>query len=527
VASESVSYPSRRELRDVAARHASRPGGRRAVAAGRARHASSRGEGFGALVGLTALGGLVPGAGLVAAGRRRLGWTLVTLFTLTVLGLAAVVATGSATELGIQLATRPDALLLTAGVAVAVGLAWCLVILVGHVLLRRNRLRTGQRLLSAALVAALMGLVALPSATAARYAMAQRSLVLTVFDASGQRDGALAAPNTQAADPWAGTPRINVLLLGSDAGADRKGTRPDTVIVASIDTHSGDTVLFSLPRNLERVPFPDGSPADKKFPRGFYCEGHQECLLNGIWSWAEQNKDLFPGDDQPGLTATRQAVGEALGLPLDYYALVNLQGFVDVVDAMGGVKINVERKLPMGGIDAHGNHVKPSGYLMPGRRVLNGQDALWYARSRSDSDDYQRMARQRCVVGAAVDQAQPAKLALAFPQLAASAERNVETDISASELDAFIELALRVQKGSLRSLPFTNAVINPSAPDYEGIRQLVQQAIDPAPPAAPAEPSPSIPPSPAPGDTATTAPSEAEAPNPDPEQAVDVTQVCG
>ena len=53
-------------------------------------------------------------------------------------------------------------------------------------------------------------------------------------------------------DPWAGTPRVNVLLLGGDAGPDRRGLRTDTVILASIDTATGNAVLFSLPRNLER-----------------------------------------------------------------------------------------------------------------------------------------------------------------------------------------------------------------------------------------------------------------------------------
>lgn len=530
--SEPVAYPSRRELRAAAARHARRRPERRASqAAGAARHASSLGDGFGRLVALTALGAAVPGASLVAGGRRRLGWVLVGAFVLGLGALAAVPLTGNVTTLGLKLATRPNALAVLAAAVVAAAVVWCAAILVGHVSLRRERLTTGQRVLSAVLVAALMGLVALPSATAARYAMAQRSLILTVFDEGDeQRDDGLAAPDTEAPDPWADYPRVNVLLLGSDAGADRVGTRTDTMIVASINTQTGDTVLFSLPRNLQGPIFAEGSVGAQEFPRGFYPSGRgscpeNDCHLNAVWSWGERNADLYPGTDQPGLAATREAISGVLGLQLDYYAIVDLQGFEDLVNAIGGLEINVERRLPIGGIDAQGNSVKPSGYIEPGRRVLSGFEALWYARSRAGSDDYDRMKRQRCTIAAAVDQAEPVKLARAFPDLASSAERNIQTDVRASELDAFVELALRVKGASLRSLPFTNEVINTGNPDYDAIHELVQTAIEPPPaPTAPPTAPPTGEPAPEPPAGEPTAPPTEE---PAPDEAVDVEQVCG
>jgi anionic cell wall polymer biosynthesis LytR-Cps2A-Psr (LCP) family protein len=194
--------------------------------------------------------------------------------------------------------------------------------------------------------------------------------------------------------------------------------------------------------------------------------------------------------------------------------------------------MDVERKIPIGGgtNQLTGGKYPITGWIYPGRQTLDGYHALWYARSREGSDDYDRMARQRCVIAAVREQAEPVKLAKAFPRLAASAERNVETDIRASELDAFVELAQRVQKGTLRSLPFTNEVINPANPDYEAIQELVQQAIDPPPPAT-ASPSPSgsaEPTTPTPTETETgSGDTGADAPNPDPEQAVAVDEVCG
>jgi LCP family protein required for cell wall assembly len=518
------------------------------------RHASARGEGFGALLALTALGAVVPGSGLVVSGLRRTGWAVVAVSVAVGATLGWLLVSGDMASLGLRLATRPGALLAVAVAAPAVALTWGAVIVVGHVRLRRTPLTAAQQAVSALVVAALVTVVVVPGAVATRYATAQRSLVLTVFDEpetertvrlhfrpADQPADELAVPDVEARDPWAGTPRINVLLLGTDAGDDRKGTRADTMIVASIATHTGDTVLFGLPRNLAGPRFAEGTAAARQFPRGFYPGGRgcpaSDCLLNAVWNWAEANAHLFPGVDEPGLVATRDAVSGTLALPIDYYAVVNLQGFVDVVDAIGGVRIDVERRLPIGGIDAEGNSVEPSGYIQPGEQLLDGFTALWYARSRAGSDDYDRMRRQRCTIAAVVHQAEPARLARAFPRLAASAQRNVETDIRASELDAFVELARRVQHGTLRSLPFTNEVVDTGHPDYAAIRALVRQAVAP-PQAAPAAARPpatagtvatALPP-PDQSPDRSTAPAAAQSsapPAPDPSTPVDVEDVCG
>jgi LCP family protein required for cell wall assembly len=498
-----------------------RPFGTHAAAQGR--HASVAGEGLGRLLGWTTAGAILPGLGFLVAGRRRLGTVLLGLVGLVTVAGVALVASGAVTNIGLKAAVRPKVLLAIAVVAILAGLIWSAVIVGGHWALRRVRYRPSQNLLSGVLVAALVVGVIAPTGTIARYALAQRDVVLNVFKGSENRDPNLAAPDLKAKDPWATTPRVNVLLIGSDAGHNRTGTRPDTLIVASIDTKTGNTVLLSLPRNLQKVPFPDGTPGAQAWPNGFNCGN--ECLINAIWTWAEEHKDLFPGDPQPGLTATRQAVSATLGLSVDYYALVNLAGFQDVVNAMGGVEINVERPLPIGRSDK---------YLQPGRRVLNGYDALWYARSRRDSSDYDRMKRQRCLIGAAIDQADPVKLALAFPQLAASAQRNVETDIPSSHLDAFVQLALRVKDAKVTSLAFTDEVIHPANPNFPEIRAAVKKAVADTEKAAPTtkpKPKPTTSAGPAESATPTPAPtkskSDTEAPVQNPERAQDLADVCG
>ena len=95
--------------------------------------------------------------------------------------------------------------------------------------------------------------------------MAQRDLVGSVFQSEGNSKSAT-RPKVDKKDPWANTPRLNLLLLGADDGVGRTGVRTDTVIVASIDTKTGDTALISLSRNWMRMPFPDGLAAAQDLP---------------------------------------------------------------------------------------------------------------------------------------------------------------------------------------------------------------------------------------------------------------------
>ena len=96
------------------------------------------------------------------------------------------------------------------------------------------------------------------------------------------------------------------------------------------------------------------------------------------------------------------AIEGITGLKINYWAMVNLEGFKDLVDAVGGVTLNVRQPIPVGGL---GDDV--TGYIEPGMRKLDGHDTLWFARARDDSDDYSRMARQKCVMSAMLQQVSP------------------------------------------------------------------------------------------------------------------------
>ena len=465
-------------------------GGRAAsVAAPAARHAV-RSQGGLRFVALTLLA-LIPGAGLIAAGRRVLGGLLLLV---TLAGVALGVLTvmgGSARARALDLAVRPQALLWLAGGAVLVGVLWGLSIALTGWAARPRRTHRWQRVLGTAFVAVLSLAVVAPSAFAARYALIQRDVVQSVFGPSGggggteaALHGGVAAPGTHS-DPWKDTPRVNVLLLGSDAGANRTGVRTDSMIVASIDTATGRSVLLGLPRSLQKVPFPASNPLHKVWPHGFDCG--DQCLLNAVWEQAEQHKELFKGDPHPGLTTIRGVIGEILGLRIDYYTILDLEGFSGLIDAMGGVVMNVPREIPIGG----GHNLRTGaalpiyGYVHKGRHRLNGREALWFARSREGSDDYDRMRRQRCMVGALLDQSNPVKLLASYPKLAKVLKDNLQTDVPRSDLSAWVTLVERVQKGGIVSLPFTNDVISTVNPDFGKIRSYVAESLQaPAKPAA-------------------------------------------
>ena len=263
--------------------------------------------------------------------------------------------------------------------------------------------------------------------------------------------------------------RYNVLLMGGDSGAGRWGLRPDSMTVASIDAETGKTVLISLPRNMQNFPFPEGSAMAEQFPDGFDVEG---MYLNGLSTWALDHPEVFKGSKNPGVEATIQGVEGITGLKMNYWAMVNLQGFKDLVDAVGGVELNVRQKIPVGLPSDSFFH-----YIEPGKRTLNGVDTLWFARARYDSDDYSRMARQKCVMGAMLQQVSPQVALRNFEKIAGASSAMVSTDVPRSEVDRFVELALKAKSQKIATLSLVPPMINTAHPDIALVQQKVAAAI--------------------------------------------------
>jgi polyisoprenyl-teichoic acid--peptidoglycan teichoic acid transferase len=427
---------------------------------------------FGAALGWTVLGAVVPGTGFLAAGRRVLGVLTLAVFLLLV-GGGAWLATGGR-RTAVRTAVDTGALLwVVAGIAL-VALLWIVVVVSGYRMLLPARVGRGKHAIGAVVVLLLVAVIAAPAVLAGRLAATQRDLIAGVFHDNGK-----SATVTAGSNPFGDQKRVNVLLLGGDGGAGREGVRTDTVIVASIDTSTGNTTLISLPRNLENLPFPADSPLAKAYPDGFTAAQESEGLLNAVYrNGPVEHPGILGPTDNPGADFLKLGVGEALGLKIDYFVLVNLDGFSQLVDALGGITVNVNYYVPVGGEPTL--KILPDSYIAPGpNQHMDGPTALAFARGRFGLTDYDRMARQRCTIKAIIDAADPVTLLKKYQQLAATTKDIVSTDIPRSVLDDFVDLGFTVKDADVRSVVFDATLINPAYPDYDQMRQIVKDALAP------------------------------------------------
>ena len=246
-------------------------------------------------------------------------------------------------------------------------------------------------------------------------------------------DAAHAAPLEASADVVAGAeaqhPWLTVLLLGSDEGPGQPGDRTDTMILVALQRSTGRAAAFGIPRNLVDVPV-GGRLVRFSEP------------LNGLYQFGAANPELFPGGTDPGATALKHAISRLLGIRVDYYALVDLKGFADLVDALGGVDIRVKERIHDEVTRPAWGEPKPSIDVFPGRTYhFFGREALAYVRSRKASDDYSRMARQRCFLSAMAHEVDVVSVLRNFGSLASTVKASIRTDIPLARLPELVRLA--------------------------------------------------------------------------------------
>ena len=408
---------------------------------------------------------IVPGGVQLLFGHRR--WAKISLSITAISWILAIIAGAivliSRTFL-FTIGTNPFILtFLTIWVPViAVNWAVCL-----FDTLRRIRIVTISRKARKRFVAAFCALLLIvvgPLACGTTILNSQRGLMSDLF-ASGK-----------ALKPVDG--RYNILLLGSDAGKGRTGIRPDSLSLVSIDAKTGKSVIIGLPRNMENVPFPDDSPLHKHYPQGYNCG--DECLLNAVFQQGEQHKDEFEDPKTAGEQATMDAVSGVTGLEVQYYAMINLKGFENLIDSLGGITLVSGKRVPISSkVDpTTGQHGPVKGWIEPGKQKLDGFHALWFARSREFSSDYERMIRQRCVQTAMVKQLDPATVLTRYQSIAKATPGAVSTDIPQSQVDSFVDLALKVKSQKIESVDLTPPRITPSQPDFDVAHQLVADKIE-------------------------------------------------
>lgn len=218
--------------------------------------------------------------------------------------------------------------------------------------------------------------------------------------------------------------RINVLLMGIDSGPRRNHTLTDTLIVVSLDTQGRTVSMVSIPRDMVDVPLGDGRTFAPK--------------INSLLAHANRNKKEFP---LGGTRTLQQAIGTLLGIPIHYYAKIDLGGFVDVVDAVGGVDLTVKRALSDPNYGGYG--VGPGWSITAGKHHLDGANALAYARIRKSEgeSDFTRAARQQQVLIAIRDKTVKNNLLLSLPGLLEALSGTVRTDVPDDKLPELAALA--------------------------------------------------------------------------------------
>ncbi len=234
--------------------------------------------------------------------------------------------------------------------------------------------------------------------------------------------------------------RINVLLLGVDAVESTE--RSDTIMVASLDPLTREAAVLSIPRDtLVNLP---GRPGREKIAHA-HAYG--------------------------GPLASLRVVSELLDVPIHYYVKVDFRGFVALVDALGGVTLNVEK--PMRYSDPYQNLEID---LQPGLQRLDGDKALQFVRYRQDGD-LNRIRRQQAFLRALADEVFRAGTVLRLPRVVLELSRYVETNMSPEEIMRLARLAAAVdrEKVAMDSLP-----VRPLWTGPPGSEHYIGEEVDPA-----------------------------------------------
>jgi LCP family protein required for cell wall assembly len=282
--------------------------------------------------------------------------------------------------------------------------------------------------------------------------------------------------------PWDGKQRLNILLIGADEQGG--GHNTDTLITVSIDPVTKQVAMFSIPRDTVDLPVP---PGNARRVWGSAYDGK----INSFFVQNRGRSDLWPGNDRTrGYNALKAMIGELYDLDVKYFVEVNFNGFKKVVDAVGGVTINVQVPVVDDAFPGSTGRAQRL-YIPSGIQHMDGEQALRYARSRNTSSDFDRGARQQRVLLSLREQADPQILLPRLPELVEALKSAVRTDIPLDQLDELLGLASGVDTANIRSYvfgpPYSQDVCGTDrgcivVPNTPRIKEAVKNAftVDPA-----------------------------------------------
>ena len=394
---------------------------------------------------------IFPGLGHLYLGRRR--QALVFAIPAIVVGIA----------IGLELLSGVDSILanlitpsgsLTVLILILLAGGWRVVAMVDAVLIVRRD--SGLRAPAAIFVALLLVLVIVPHAAGAYVAYTAYDAESKIFTAAGPDDQSGTTPSgtgdassaqpgdsgspeptddfqaTPDATPATAQSRINILLTGVDSAEQRTTALTDTLLVVSINPVDKSVIMLSLPRDISQFPLYDGRTFKGK--------------INSLMTWARNHPKDFPDGPFPTLI---KEVGYLIGVPIHYYAAIDLQGFRKMVDAVGGVTVNNPKAIVDPRYDwLDGTH---GFYLNAGTVKLDGRHALAYARSRQGvgDSDFTRAARQQQLLVALREKLSSPSMVTKLPDIIKVAGDTVRTNVPTDRLEELIGLARAVNSDAI------------------------------------------------------------------------------
>ena len=286
-------------------------------------------------------------------------------------------------------------------------------------------------------------------------------------------------PSPMAEPVWQGRDRMTILLLGLDTREDERNqpTRSDTMILVTVDPAQKRAGMLSIPRDLW-VPIP----------------GHGENKINTAHFFGELDK---PGG---GPALARRVVEYNLGVRVNYYARVDFRGFEELIDAIGGITVDVERPIKddeyPAGPASEGGICRV--YIPTGLQHMDGRTALRYARSRHGDNDFARNHRQQTVLLAARTQVLQPSILPRVPQMIGILRDALQTDVPLTDILPIFNMARGIQSKDIvvRSIDYSmtidyNGDGTVLIPDRRKIQKVVEEVFGDHPPPSTPTPTPS------------------------------------
>lgn len=255
--------------------------------------------------------------------------------------------------------------------------------------------------------------------------------------------------------------KTNMLLLGTGGGAHSGGGLTDTMIVASYDHSKGTLTMVSIPRDL--------------YVKASGRSGSGSMMrINQVYNSLLGSR----GKDQ-AMVELQEVIAKITGLEMQYYAKVDFQAFVETVDILGGIDVDVPKRLsdPLYPVEtADGVFVRNETFTVEqGVQHMDGATALKYVRSRHSTSDFDRSLRQQQVIVALKDKAEQSNYltsASKIRQLYSVISRNLETDVDLQEMVRGAYLASKLDRSKVVSVGLTSEGGKPGSVLYPPDRSL-------------------------------------------------------